>query len=163
MKTEIERKFLVSGSGWRGRDRGVRLRQGYLSLTKERSVRVRLAGDKAFLTIKGESKGAVRPEYEYEIPPRDAADMLDYLCVRPLIEKTRYRIDEGGHTWEVDDFSGDNAGLVVAEVELAHEDQEVSLPDWIGPEVTDRPRYLNVNLVQHPYCDWSDQEKDPST
>ena len=153
MGKEIERKFLVEGDGWRA-GKGTAYRQGYLSTVKERSVRVRVAGDKAMLTIKGLTIGATRSEYEYEIPVRDAEEMLDNLCERPLIEKRRYKIDHGGLTWEVDEFFGENQGLVVAEVELKSEGQAIEFPPWIGKEVTDDPRYFNVNLVQRPYKTW---------
>jgi adenylate cyclase len=152
--TEIERKFLVKGDSWRGQDRGKRYRQGYLSTVKERTVRVRTAGDKGFITVKGVNVGATRSEYEYEIPFADANEMLDRLCEQPLVEKTRYRIPFGGLTWEVDEFEGENQGLITAEVELEDKDQAVSLPDWIRQEVTDDPRYFNSNLVAHPFSKW---------
>jgi adenylate cyclase len=154
MSKEIERKFLVQGEDWRGAE-GTMYRQGYLSMAKERTVRVRMAGDKGYLTIKGISKGATRTEYEYDIPIHDAQEMLDHLCERPLIEKRRHKISYDGMTWEVDVFLGDNEGLVLAEVELQSEDQPVAYPPWIGREVTDDARYFNVNLVQHPYREWS--------
>src|SRR5262245_40362257 len=150
MGKEIERKYLVEGDQWSS-GKGTTYRQGYLSTVKERTVRVRLAGDKAFLTIKGLTQGATRSEYEYEIPARDAEEMLDKLCERPLIEKRRYKVEHAGLTWEVDEFFGDNQGLVVAEVELKSEGQAIELPAWIGKEVTDDPRYFNANLVKHPY------------
>ena len=154
MAKEIERKFLVKGDSWRGLGSGKRYRQGYLSTVKERTVRVRTAGEQGFITVKGISVGATRSEYEYEIPTADANEMLDRLCERPLVEKTRYRIPFGGLTWEVDEFAGDNRGLVTAEVELQNETQAVSLPDWIGQEVTSDPRYFNSNLVAHPFSKW---------
>ena len=140
MAKEIERKFLVKGDSWRGLASGKRYRQGYLSTIKERTVRVRTVGEKGFITVKGINTGAARSEYEYEIPLSDATEMLDQLCKRPLIEKTRYRIPFGGHVWEVDEFEGKNIGLITAEVELKEENQAVSIPDWIGPEVTRGPR-----------------------
>lgn len=152
MGVEIERKFLVSGAGWR---LGVptRMRQGYLSRDKHRTVRVRVAGELAFLTVKGISTGALRSEFEYPIPVQDAHEMLA-LCEGPLIEKTRFVIAYNGTTWEVDAFAGENAGLVVAEVELTHEDQAFDKPDWVGDEVTHDPRYFNANLAALPYCRW---------
>ena len=153
MAIEIERKFLVSGDGWRGRGRSSRLRQGYLCATKERSVRVRLDGRKGFLTIKGPSRGAGRAEYEYPVPARDAAEMFS-LCEGPLIDKTRTRVRFDGLLWEIDEFHGDNAGLIVAEVELSRADQRVSLPPWAGKEVTGDPRYLNASLFRKPYGRW---------
>jgi adenylate cyclase len=154
MANEIERKFLLKNDTWRGQDKGKLYRQAYLSTVKERTVRVRTAGDKGFLTIKGITVGASRPEYEYEIPLKDANEMLDQLCERPLIEKTRYRISHAGLVWEVDEFEGDNRGLVTAEVELKDEHQSVTLPDWVGEEVTGDPRYFNANLVAKPFIQW---------
>jgi adenylate cyclase len=154
MAKEIERKFLVKGDSWRRDRAGKPYRQGYLSTEKERTVRIRTAGDQAFITIKGVSSGASRSEYEYEIPVRDANEMLDHLCKKPLIEKTRYRIPHDNLVWEVDEFAGENRGLVLAEVELKDENQEVSLPSWIGREVTDDRRYFNVNLVEEPFSKW---------
>ena len=154
MAREIERKFLVKGDGWRNLASGVVYRQGYLNSAKERIVRVRTAGDKAFLTIKGITVGASRLEYEYEIPTSDCNVMLDTLAEKPLIEKKRYKILFDGNTWEVDEFFGDNAGLIVAEVELHAEDQAFDKPEWVGEEVTGDPRYFNSNLVRHPYRKW---------
>src|SRR5271166_2569083 len=147
MPKEIERKFLVNDDSWRNQAAGIRYRQGYLSTVKERTVRIRAAGDKGFITVKGISTGATRSEYEYEIPLADANEMLDQLCDRPLIEKTRYRIPFAGLIWEVDEFEGDNRGLITAEVELKDENQPVSIPGWAGEEVTGDPRYFNANLV----------------
>ena len=154
MATEIERKFLVEGEAWRQGAVGTTLRQGYLSTVKERTVRVRSVGEEGFLTVKGISVGATRVEYEYGIPAADAAEMLDDLCERPLIEKVRYRIPFAGLVWEVDEFLGVNAGLIVAEVELADEDQQFERPPWAGNEVTDDPRYFNANLIANPYVTW---------
>lgn len=154
MAQEIERKFLVKDNSWRSNVEGKAYRQGYLSTVKERTVRIRAAGDQAFITIKGVSSGATRSEYEYEIPVQDGNEMLDQLCERPLIEKTRYRIPYDDLVWEVDEFAGENRGLVLAEVELKDEGQEISPPRWIGREVTDDPRYFNVNLVEHPFSRW---------
>lgn len=155
MAKEIERKFLVRGDAWRKLGSGKHYRQGYLSTVKERTVRIRTIGDKGFITVKGITASATRSEYEYEIPLPDASEMLDRLCERPLIEKTRYRIPLGGLVWEVDEFEGENRGLITAEVELKDENQAVSLPEWIDLEVTGDPRYYNSNLVAHPFCDWS--------
>lgn len=151
MGVEIERKFLVKGDSWRQLATGSFYCQGYLSLTRERVVRVRTAGDRGFLTVKGVTKGISRLEYEYEIPLQDAKDMLDHLCERPLIEKHRYRVEFEGLVWEIDEFMGDNQGLILAEVELAEEDQIISLPEWIGKEVSRDPKYHNAGLVKHPY------------
>jgi CYTH domain-containing protein len=154
MGQEIERKFLVQGDAWRALGSGTRYRQGYLSTVKERTVRVRTIDDQGFLTIKGVTVGARRAEYEYPIPVQDANELLDELCERPLIEKTRYKIQHAGLTWEVDEFAGENQGLIVAEVELSDEAQALQLPDWVGAEVTADPRYYNANLIAHPYTTW---------
>ncbi len=153
MSVEIERKFLVRDRSVLVGSAGARYRQGYLSRDPDRTVRVRLAGDHAFLTVKGRSDGASRAEFEYEIPAADARSLLD-LCEPPLIDKTRHRIEHAGHTWEVDVFHGANDGLVVAEVELDAPDTPVQLPEWIGKEVTTDPRYYNANLVVRPYRSW---------
>ncbi len=154
MGQEIERKFLPCNDAWRAGASGTRYRQAYLSTDPQRTVRVRTAGDKAFLTIKGMSVGAARAEYEYAIPLDDANELLSEHCLQPVIEKTRYRIAHAGLTWEVDEFEGVNAGLILAEVELESEDQSVDLPDWIGEEVTGDKRYYNANLISHPFNSW---------
>ena len=154
MGTEIERKFLMKNDSWRSLAKGTKYRQGYLNSTKERVVRVRTIDDKGFLTIKGITTGATRVEYEYEIPDVEATAMLDELCEKPLIEKNRYKIALGGFAWEVDEFFGENQGLIVAEVELESEDQKFEKPDWIGQEVTGDPKYFNSNLIQNPYLKW---------
>jgi CYTH domain-containing protein len=154
MTKEIERKFLVKDVAWRSQAQGTRYRQGYLNSTKERTVRVRIIDEKGFLTVKGITRGAARVEYEYEIPVVDAQVMLDELCEKPLIEKKRYRIKYKGLTWEVDEFFGENQGLIVAEVELESEDQEINKPAWIGQEVTGDARYFNANLIHHPFQKW---------
>ncbi|WP_291440753.1 CYTH domain-containing protein [Desulfovibrio sp.] len=151
---EIERKFLIKGEAWRALAEGTMYRQGYLNSAKERTVRVRTVGDKAFLTIKGITVGATRAEYEYEIPFADCNALLDDLAEKPLIEKKRYKIKQGEFTWEVDEFFGDNQGLIVAEIELTSEDQQFGKPDWIGEEVTGDPRYFNSNLIKHPFTRW---------
>ena len=154
MAIEIERKFLLGSDGWRTDDPGTRFRQGYLSIDPERTVRVRLEGDQGKLTIKGKSVGISRVEFEYALPADQAQQMLDDLCLRPLIEKTRYRVEYAGHIWEIDEFYGENKGLLLAEVELAAVDSVVTLPDWIGAEVSDDPRYFNSSLVRQPFSDW---------
>jgi CYTH domain-containing protein len=154
MGTEIERKFLVTENSWRSLAAGVKYRQGYLNSAKERTVRVRTIDDKGFLTIKGITTGASRAEYEYEIPVGDADALLDDLCEKPLIEKNRYKIDFEGFVWEVDEFFGENKGLIVAEVELESEDQAFEKPGWIGEEVTGDPKYFNSNLINNPYLKW---------
>jgi adenylate cyclase len=154
MGVEIERKFLLRGDAWRELGEPVLLRQGYLSSHKERVVRVRIEGGQGVLTIKGRTVGMTRGEWEYPIPLDEAAELLDGLCERPLIEKYRRRIAVGPHVWEVDEFLGANAGLVVAEIELASEDEAFERPDWIGEEVSDDVRYLNANLIRHPFSAW---------
>lgn len=152
MATEIERKFLVKNDSWKSTAKGSLYRQGYLCT--QPTVRVRIAGDKSFLTIKGPSRGIARAEYEYSIPLEEASEMLDHLCQKPLIEKIRYTLEYAGHTWEVDEFMGENAGLVVAEVELENSDSTLELPDWVGEEVSHDARYYNANLVKMPYSRW---------
>ena len=154
MAQEIERKFLVAGASWKSGATGTPIRQGYLSSTKECTLRVRIAGDKAFLTIKGVNRGITRTEFEYPIPVADAEAMLEVLCERPLIEKTRWVVVFEGFTWEVDEFHGENAGLVVAEVELPNAETNPPLPTWVREEVSSDPRYFNANLVKKPYTAW---------
>ena len=154
MATEIERKYLVLEETWRSRAVGMVFRQGYLSTVKERTVRVRVVGDLGYLTVKGLTVGSVRTEFEYQVPIADAEQMLDELCEQPLIEKTRYVIEENGLTWEIDEFAGANEGLIVAEVELGDESQQVDPPDWVGEEVTNDARYFNANLIAHPFSEW---------
>ena len=154
MGVEIERKFLVQGDAWKALGEPVFFRQGYLSSQKERTVRVRIEGDRAVITIKGRSVGATRGEWEYPIPVQDAAELLDGLCEQPLIEKYRRKITNGAHVWEVDEFLGANAGLVVAEIELRAEDEAFDKPEWVADEVTDDARYYNSNLIRHPFSNW---------
>jgi CYTH domain-containing protein len=153
MGTEIERKYLVKGDRWKNLAQGVLYRQGYLATVGKATVRVRVIGELGYLTIKGENIGTVRSEFEYPIPVEDAEEMLNTLCDRPLIEKFRYIIPYGNLLWEVDEFLGDNAGLIIAEVELENEHQQVILPDWIDKEVTEA-KYFNSNLVRLPYKQW---------
>ncbi|MBY0241246.1 MAG: CYTH domain-containing protein [Burkholderiaceae bacterium] len=154
MGIEIERKFLVTSSAWRQQGEAVLLRQGYLSSHPSRVVRVRIEGDGAVMTIKGKNVGASRGEWEYPIPMADAIEFLDKLCEQPIIEKYRRRIPYAGFVWEVDEFLGANAGLVVAEIELPSEDQAFDRPEWIGEDVTADKRYLNSNLISNPYSAW---------
>ena len=154
MAKEIERKFLVRPRKWSELGPGLAIRQGYLSTTIERTVRVRTYGERGYVTIKGTTSNISRDEYEYEIPFKDATEILDGLCIRPLIEKTRYRIPFGGHTFEVDEFTGANAGLTVAEVELKSADEKIELPDWIDRDVSGDPRYFNSNLALKPFSTW---------
>lgn len=155
MAIEIERKFLVTGDGWRAAsDTGTRYVQGYIVGSRDASVRIRVQGDEAFLNIKSATLGVWRMEFEYPIPLADAEEMLKSLCEKPLIEKTRYFLRQGAHEWEIDVFAGDNAGLVVAEIELGDEDEDFARPAWLGEEVSHDARYYNVSLVKHPYKDW---------
>jgi CYTH domain-containing protein len=158
MGKEIERKFLVKGNDWKSLGTGVIYCQGYLPTLGKQTVRVRIIGERGYLTIKGSKKGQTRAEFEYEIPLSDAQEMLDTLCIRPLVEKTRYKIQYRNSIWEVDEFLGENEGLIVAEVELESENQTVDLPDWIDREVN-HPRYYNSSLVRYPYSQWKEEEK----
>jgi len=154
MPSEIEHKYLVHQDAWQPTSAGVPYRQGYLSAAKEHVVRVRIAGDSAYLTVKGSTTGLTRLEFEYPIPVADAAVMLERLCERPLIEKTRYREKFEGHLWEIDEFHGDNAGLVIAEIEVASETRQYAVPFWAAAEVSGDPRYFNANLRLNPYKNW---------
>lgn len=156
MPSEIERKFLVNLDQIPLPSNGIEIKQGYLPLSEKvkTAVRVRVKGEEAFLTIKGENKGATRQEFEYTIPVSEALELLEELCHKPLIEKTRYEISVDKHIWEIDIFHGDNKGLVVAEIELAAENDQFERPNWLTEEVTDDPRYYNSNLLQEPYKNW---------
>lgn len=157
MGVEIERKFRVADT-FRPTGIGIEMTQGYLSRDPNKTVRIRTAGIQGFLTIKGKTEGARRLEYEYEIPLAEAQELLA-LCDEPLVEKTRYVENYAGHAWEVDVFHGANAGLIVAEIELASETEAFALPPWIGVEVTGLKRYYNAALIAHPYGVWSAQER----
>ncbi len=159
MGTEIERKFLVRNDAWRQGAQGTAYRQGYLCNEPTHSVRVRLAGDIARLTVKGGNQGIARAEFEYEIPFEDARQLLENFTVGPLIEKVRYRVEHSGHVWEIDEFLGDNAGLIVAEVEIAAVNETVDLPAWVGQEVSETGRYFNASLSRYPYSQWSEEER----
>ncbi|AFZ37785.1 adenylate cyclase [Stanieria cyanosphaera PCC 7437] len=154
MPKEIERKYLVKGEQWRTLATGIIYRQGYIPTVGNQTVRVRLIDNQGYLTIKGPRIGISRTEFEYPIPLEDAQEMLLNLCVKPLIEKKRYKIKYQDLIWEVDEFFGENAGLIIAEVELKSENQLIHLPDWIDREVTD-PKYFNSNLIKHPYSKWT--------
>ncbi|PSF31157.1 adenylate cyclase [Aphanothece hegewaldii CCALA 016] len=155
MAIEIERKFLVKGDAWKKQAKSKLYRQGYIA-TKDgiTTVRIRIAGEQAFITIKGKTEGIGRAEFEYEIPLEDAVIMLDKICDRPLVEKIRYKLQIDDLVWEIDEFLGENEGLVMAEVELKDEKQQVNLPEWISEEVTHDLRYYNVNLAKNPYKNW---------
>ena len=166
MGTEIERKYLVEPVAWQSHkaklqqqdpNLGQKYCQGYLPTSNETTVRVRIIGDRAYLTIKSKSQGYKRAEYEYPIPLADGESMLADLCSQPLIEKIRYKIPDGNLVWEVDEFLGANAGLIIAEVELTDEQQQIEPPHWIEREVTD-PKYYNSNLIKHPYSQWRTME-----
>lgn len=162
MAKEIERKFLLSDERWRDEaHRSRRMRQGYLASTERASVRVRAAGKEAWLNIKGGGLAAVRDEFEYVIPIEDADVLFTRLATGPLIEKTRHYVAVDGFEWEIDEFHGDNAGLIVAEIELDDVSQVFPRPPWLGNEVTELHRYYNVSLVAHPFKDWSDVERLP--
>ena len=153
MNIEIERKFLLKNDAWKAGNTGTHYKQAYLNEPGENTVRVRIEGDKAKLTIKSKSKGIARQEYEYDIPMADAEGLMK-LCRTPVVEKYRYKIMYAGMCWEVDEFMGLNAGLVVAEIELTAEDQSFEKPEWIGDEVSGDKRYYNSHLARHPFCEW---------
>lgn len=154
MPTEIERKFLVTSDAYKRNAEAVYYRQNYLSNNESGVVRVRIAGNKGYITIKGKSVGISRQEFEYEIPLLDAESMLDNLCSLPEIRKMRYKVAVGNFVWEVDEFGGENDGLVVAEIELPEEDTPFQKPDWVGEEVSGDARYYNSNLLIHPFKHW---------
>jgi adenylate cyclase len=156
MALEIERKFLVATDRLGPLRDGEEISQGFIATVDLSAVRIRLAGDRAWLTIKGETVGARRSEFEYAIPVEDALQILDEFCDRSLIRKTRYRRQYHGHVWEIDVFHGENSGLVIAEVELRSENESPAIPDWAIAEVTGDPRYYNVNLAAHPFSQWGD-------
>jgi len=154
MAIEIERKYLINLEELGHLENGLDIKQGYIQTKDNTVVRVRTKGTKAYLTIKGENVGASRLEFEYEIPFEEANEMLEKLCSKPIIDKTRYLIKYENHLWEVDIFYGDNQGLVIAEVELEDENEKIILPSWIKEEVTGDIKYYNNNLLKYPYKDW---------
>jgi len=154
MAIEIERKFLLKNSDWKKLiDQSISIKQGYLNSHIERNVRIRLTNETALLTIKGKTDHTTRQEFEYKIPVKDAEALLK-LCETPLIEKTRFIVKDHNRLWEVDVFEGDNEGLIVAEIELTSEDEALTLPDWIGEEVSHDPRYYNSSLIKDPFKSW---------
>lgn len=154
MGLEIERKFLLKNSDWeKCIDSKTSIRQGYLTTDAERTVRVRTTDETAFITIKGKTQRTTRQEFEYEIPFKDGESLLK-LCEAPLIEKTRFIVKDGGRTWEIDKFDGENEGLTIAEIELTSEEEEIHLPDWIGEEVSQDARYYNSSLIKNPFKNW---------
>jgi adenylate cyclase len=159
MGLEIERKFLVRGDAWRDGATVLAIRQGYLAVAEDCTVRVRISGNAAWLTVKGKRTGGATPEFEYAIPVPQAVTMLDTMARKPLIEKNRHLVAHGNRIWEVDEFFGDNAGLILAERELDSPDEAVSLPPWAGREVTGEKRFYNARMVEYPYRDWREDEK----
>ena len=164
MGQEIERKYLVKKQLWRSHKEklqqqygeiGVKYCQGYIPTSNQTTVRLRTIGDRAYLTIKSKTTGYTRSEFEYPIPIEDAEQILETLCLKPLIAKIRYKIKHDNLVWEVDEFLGENEGLIIAEVELETEDQSIDIPEWIDREVKDK-RYFNSSLVRYPYSKWSD-------
>ena len=156
MAKEIERKFLVDIHRMAPLINGQRIQQGYLPMANKSVVRVRVLGESAYLTLKGETKGFSRSEFEYPIPLADAQAMITELCEGPIVDKTRYNILHEEHTWEVDIFHGDNEGLIVAEIELEDEEEKFIPPEWVTKEVTGEPKYYNSNLLTHPFSQWED-------
>jgi len=154
MGKEIERKFLVKSFEYRDLSESTFYKQGYICDIPGKVVRVRIAGTIGYITIKGQHVGIERLEYEYEIPLTDANELLENLCIKPLIEKRRYKVNFNNFIWEVDEFFGLNNNLIIAEIELNHADQQFDIPSWIGEEVTNDSRYHNSNLVKNPYCLW---------
>lgn len=159
MGIEIERKFLVTGDGWRLGAEGTTFCQGYLSRSPDATVRVRMEGDDSFLTIKGPLKGICRSEFEYKIPFEDAEKLL-LLCITPLVIKTRYQIHYKKQLWEVDEFHGENEGLILAEIELTNPEETVHLPPWLGKEVSSEMRYYNSSLAMNPFKKWKTKIED---
>lgn len=166
MGTEIERKYLVKLVEWRSHKEklqqqlpeiGRKYCQGYIPTSNETTVRVRTIGQQGYLTIKSKTKGYTRSEFEYPIPIEDAQQMLESLCIKPLVEKIRYKISQDDLVWEVDEFSGENKGLIIAEVELENENQQIDIPDWIDREVNDK-KYFNSNLIKYPYSQWEKKD-----
>jgi len=159
MAVEIEKKFLVTSKDWKEGSSSTIYYQGYLCSGSGQTVRVRIAGDKAWLTIKGKHTNISRLEFEYPLPKDDAQVMLAEVCEQPIIHKRRFLKIYKGFTWEIDEFYGDNQGLVVAEIELTSEDQQFPRPDWLGEEVSHESRYYNASLRIYPYSMWKDDEK----
>lgn len=162
MADEIERKFLVRNSNWRSSiAETLRIKQGYIAVNERCAIRIRIANTEATLSVKSAGLDIARKEYEYPIPIADAAEMLEQFCPGKYIEKTRYRVNHETGIWEVDVFEGPNKGLVVAEIELESTQQSVSLPDWLGMEVSGDAKYLNNNLVTRPFQTWPTTERTP--
>ncbi len=157
MGLEIERKFLIKNDNWKSKiTKSFEIKQGYLSLDVERTVRIRITENIGLITIKGKTENLSRLEFEYNIPLDDAKELL-ILCKKPILEKTRHIFIASGNHWEIDVFEGDNDGLIVAEIELESENTEISLPDWIGKEVSIDPKYYNSSLISHPFSNWKNK------
>ncbi len=161
MAIEIERKFLVTNPNWKKDATSKLYQQGYLCSGDGPTVRVRIAGEKSYVTIKGKHKGISRLEFEYDIPMQEARVLLAEVCRQPIIEKRRYTKIIDGFIWEIDEFLGDNDGLILAEIELQEEQQEFPKPDWLGKDVSALHRYYNASLCHYPFKDWSEREKHP--
>ena len=156
MGVEIERKFLTVNDGWRTQvERSLPMRQGYLHRAEDSAIRVRISGEQAHINIKKTEDGIRRLEYEYPIPMHDALEILERIALAQQVEKTRHEVRFGDHLWEIDEFHGDNAGLIVAEIELSDEDEAFERPDWVGEEVSQDRRYFNSHLAAHPFKTWS--------
>jgi len=158
MAKEIERKFLVKSNEWKKSGQPQFYQQAYLVIQKSVTVRVRLIGESAYLTIKNAAINFSRDEFEYKIPLEDARFMIEHLCQKPAIQKYRTKVEVGDFIWEIDEFTGENEGLLIAEIELKNPEQQFLLPDWIGQEVTGDHRYNNSYLVQHPFNKWKKNE-----
>lgn len=154
MAKEIERKFLINRNQLGFLENGTSIKQGYISTQDKTSVRVRISGEKAYLTLKGETMGVTRSEFEYEIPVIDAEQIITELCGGRVVQKTRYLVTHCNHTWEVDIFHGDNDGLVIAEIELESEEERFEIPDWVTSEVSGEPKYYNSSLLDNPFKNW---------
>ncbi len=155
MATEIEHKFLIINHDWRkDADEGITMVQGYMGSNEKSSIRIRINGDSANLNIKSKTIGIQRSEFDYPLPVDEAKEILESLCDRPFIEKTRFHVMHDEHEWEIDVFAGVNEGLIVAELELNSVDEQFTRPDWLGEDVSEDPRYYNICLVTHPYKDW---------
>ena len=160
MAIEIERKYLLKNNDWQTHVyQKTHYKQAYLANTKQSSVRIRIAGNKANINIKSMTLGIQRLEYEYPMPVQDANELLEQLCQKPVIEKTRHLVKYDYKIWEIDVFEGENKGLIMAEIELNHVAEKFKLPAWIGAEVSQYVRYYNVNLIQYPYQQWTKNEK----
>lgn len=159
MAVEIEKKFLVKGTSWKENATAEEFIQGYICSGDGATVRVRIAGEKSYITIKGKSSGISKLEYEYDIPMEDAEVLVNEVCRQPVIHKTRYRYEFNGFVWEIDEFHGNNSGLIIAEIELDSEDQDFAEPGWLGKEVSLTARYYNASLAVYPYSQWTEEEK----